>query len=52
MTTNHEQPNAADGGPRGRSLDPISRDDLKAMKPEAIEAARISGQLDHLLGRQ
>ena len=45
---------AADGGPRGSGTGTkqLTRDDLSSMTPDAIDAARISGQLDQLLGRQ
>ena len=29
----------------------LTRDDLKGMTPEAIDAARVGGRLDNLLGR-
>ncbi len=56
MTSDTEQPKpaAADGGPRGSGTgaQQLTRGDLASMTPEAIDAARISGQLDQLLGRQ
>jgi hypothetical protein len=37
------------GGPRNDGKGSITREHLKTMKPEAIEAARVAGELDHLL---
>lgn len=32
-------------------VEQLTRDDLGRMTPEQIEAARLDGQLDHLLGK-
>jgi hypothetical protein len=42
-------PGGADGGPRGPQPGTISRDDLKTMTPEQIDAAYRKGELSHLV---
>jgi len=44
----HQTPTAP-LGPRGNGKGSITREQLKTMKPEAIDAARRAGELDHLM---
>lgn len=42
-------PGGADGGVRGSTPGTITREDLKTMTPDQIDAARQRGELNHLL---